>query len=386
MRHEAFPSEARWRSVRGYRLSFFSLAVLAILAVLSLFVPSATIQLSPATEWQSLTFTIHASASVTTVNLAGNVPARPTLAVMEHSKTIQTTGSAIVPDAPAKGLVRFRNLTTTLTGIPAGTVISTQTSPVIRFATTVDAVVEAGAGKTVDVPVQAVEAGSNGNLPADALVAIEGDLGTSVAVTNPDPMTGGTDRTARIQTAANRLRLHDALLAELLAECKTNLSKALNVGDTFFPDTTTVSQVLGETYFPAESQSSDTLSLTMRIQCQAHYASLEDVNALAGMSLDAVLPDGFAPVSGGLVVQPAGVPVTDTDGITRWDVQAQRLLRARLDPLTVLQLCLGRRPSEAAQRLDASLPLAGSPVFQITPTWWPWLPLIPFRITIVTGG
>jgi hypothetical protein len=205
-------------------------------------------------------------------------------------------------------------------------------------------------------------------------------------VTNPDPTTGGSDRTAAIQTATDRSLVHETLLAELLGECKTDLQQTLTPGDIFFPDTLAVSQVLSETYFPAEGQSGDTLSLTMRLQCQARYASLADVNALGEMSLDANLPEGFDPASDGLAMLPASTPVTDADGITRWDTQAQRLLCARLDPLTAVQLSLGRRPAMALLRLNESLPLAGPPVIQIKPAWWPWLPAVPFRITVSIGN
>jgi hypothetical protein len=385
MRREVFPPEARWRSIIGLRLLFFSLAVLAIFAVLSLFIPSANIQLSPTTRLQSLTFTVSAGLHVTSVNLAGSLPARLTSVVVEHNKTIAATGSVAIPDARAQGSVSFKNLTTGLEGIPAGTLVSTQANPPVRFATTADAVVDAGVGKTVDVPVQAVEAGSTGNLPADALVAFEEvDLGTSLAVTNPYPTTGGTDRTAAIQTAADRSRIHRALLTELLEECKTDLQQTLSTGDLTFPDTLVVSQVLSETYIPAEGQSGDTLSLTLRLQCHQQYAAWIDVNALAEMSLDADLPTGYAPASAELTIVPASMPRTDADEITRWDVRVQRILYAQLDPQTAVQLSLGRTPAHAVQRLNESLPLEESAVIRVNPGWWPWLPLVPFRIAVTT--
>ncbi len=364
---------------------FFSLGVLAILAVLSLFIPSATILLSPATRLQKLTFTVSASSSLSTVNLAGSLPARQTSVIVEHNKTVEATGSAAIPNGRAQGLVRFRNLTTAVEGIPSGTVVSTQTSPPVRFTTTEDAVVEAGPNTTVEVPVQAAEAGSTGNLPADTLVAFEEvDLGTSLAVTNPSPTTGGTDRTVAIQTAADRSLVHTALLSELLEQCKTDLQQTLAPGDIPFPDTLDVSQVLSETYFPAEGQSGNMLSLTMRLQCHLRYASLKDVNSLAEMSLDANLPENFVPFPSGLTILPASIPITDTDKITRWDVKAQRLLHARLDPQTVIQLAFGRTPANVIHRLNKSLPLDASPVIHVKPGWWPWLPLVPFRITVST--
>jgi hypothetical protein len=61
MRHAAFPGEAHWRTLLGFRLLFFLLGILAVLALLFLFVPSATIQLSPETKIQSLTIPVSAS-------------------------------------------------------------------------------------------------------------------------------------------------------------------------------------------------------------------------------------------------------------------------------------------------------------------------------------
>jgi len=238
----------------------------------------------------------------------------------------------------------------------------------------------------VDVPVQAVEAGSSGNLPVNSLIVFEGTLGTSLAVTNPSPTAGGSDRSAAIQTASDRSLLHEALLAELLEECKTSLQKMLTPGDIYFPDTLAISQVLSEAYFPAEGQSGATLSLTMHLQCQVFYASLADVNSLAEMSLDANLPDGFVPTSDKLTVLISSTPLTETDGFTRWGMQAQRNLRSQLDPMTAVQLSLGRKPAGVLMRLKEAYPLAESPVIQIKPDWWPWLPVIPFRISVSIGG
>ena len=60
MRSEAFPTEARWRALLGLRLLFFFLAILAVLSLSFLFVPSATIQLAPETSLQNLTVPVSA--------------------------------------------------------------------------------------------------------------------------------------------------------------------------------------------------------------------------------------------------------------------------------------------------------------------------------------
>jgi hypothetical protein len=386
LRRDAFPPEAAWRSNFWLRFGFFTLAVVAILAVLSLFIPSATIHLKPAIGLQSLTITVSANRQVTSVNLAGSLPALLSHIIVEQSKSVQVTGMVPVPDTRASGLASFRNLTAAQVSIPAGTVIRTQSSPPVRFATTTDVVVSAGIDKTLDVPIQAIEAGTTGNLPAEALVSFEGELGTSLAVTNSSPTAGGTDKSAPIQTAADRSNLRAALMSEILGQCGTNFQKTLTQGDVFFPDTLEVSQVLSETYFPAEDQSGDTLSLTIRVQCQAQYAARTDLDALSKIALDASLPDGYLPISAELIELPLSAPITEAGGVTHWEMQVQRLLQAHLDPMIIVQLSAGRKPANAVHQLKKSVALAESPVIQVIPSWWPWMPLVPLRITVYSGN
>jgi hypothetical protein len=384
LRRAAFPPEPGWQGRGAIRLIVFSIAVLSLLALLAAFLPSASLTLQPQTQLQSLELTASAYPETTAVSLAGSLPARSVSAVLEASQTMDVSGSIVLPDRAAAGLVRFRNLTSGLVGIPAGTVVQTVAEPPVRFATTSDAVAEAGVGKTVDVPVEALEPGTDGNLSAEVLVAFEGDLGASLAVINPSPTEGGSDRIAPVQTASDRAQLHNRLTASLKEDCPRTLSASLASGDLFFPETAAIGQVLSESWFPAEGQSGETLTLTLKIQCQAGYASADDLQLLARLSLDATLPEGFKPLSQAISFLGTPVPQTDAGGVTRWQMQVQRLLSARLDPLAAIQLSLGRRPEEAARRLAAGLPLAEPPKIALDPSWWPWLPVVPFRIAVET--
>ncbi len=386
LQRETVPAEGRWRNLMGVRLLFFTLAVLSVLALLVLFFPSATVALKPETHMQSLTISISASPQVAAINLNGSLPARLVSIVIQRTKTSPATGSVITPNTPAAGMARFRNLNIGKMVIPSGTIVRTTGNPAIRFATTTEAVMPAGVARTVDVPIQAVAPGTSGNLPADALVAIEGDLGTSLAVTNTSPTTGGTDHKASIQTADDRTHLHDVLVSEILDLCKTALPKSLGQGDIIFPDTISVGQVLSETYFPADGQTGATLSLTMNLQCQARYAQAADISSLASLVLGANIPDGFQPASSAVTAVTSGIPVTDAHGNTTWKVLAQRLLRARIDPVETMQLIQGRSLAVAGQRLAASLRLVATPTIKVTPAWWPWLPVFPFRIAVAIAS
>jgi len=386
MQRADLPPEGHWQNLLGIRLLFFSLAVLAVLALLVLFFPSATVVLAPETRMQSQTISLSASQQESTVDLAGSLPAHLVVNILERSKTVPVTGSVITPNFPAAGMARFRNLGFAKVIIPAGTVVRTTGSPSVRFATSADAVMPAGVAKTLDVPVHAIEPGTSGNLPADTLVALEGDLGTSLAVTNPSPTTGGSDHIAPVQTADDRTHLQDALVAEILDQCKASLPQSIGQADTYFPDTLAIAKVLSETYFPADGQTGATLSLTMNVQCQAEYATAEDVNTLASLTLDTAIPSGFEPVSSAVTAVSSGVPITDANGITSWKVLAQRLLRAHIDPVETMQLIQGRSLNTAGRQLTSTLQLVAAPTIKVTPAWWPWLPVFSFRIAVSIGG
>jgi hypothetical protein len=384
MRQEISTPGAGWQDRFVYRFIIFTLGILAILAVLVTFFPSAIILLAPATQQQTLLLKTSSSTSFNAINLAGSLPARTTSLIIERTMSVPVTGSIAIPNSRATGSAQFRNLTTLAVVIPAGTVITTQAHIPVRFATLTDAKVEAGVGKILDQPIMAVEPGTSGNLPANALNSIQGNLGASLGVTNPINTSGGSDRISAIPTPGDRSTLHSNLLMSIFDECKTEIQHSLLPGDVIFPDTMVDSQILGETYFPAEGQIGDTLSITLRLKCQMQFAQHDDLNKMALMVLDLNLPKGYIPITGSLIIHSLSTPVTATDKITKLNLQVQRLLQAKVEPLNVIQMVLGHRLRSAKIILGQSLALNSPPVIQIKPTWWPWLPLIPYRIAVTT--
>ena len=386
MRREIYSEGTHWQERPAVRISFFTLAVIIVVALLILFIPSASVQLTPATKSQDLTISVLADPNVASVNLTGSIPAYSTTLFVEKNKTAKASGTVVLPDAVAKGKVVFRNLTGEKIEIPPGTILGTEAIPSVQFVTTEAAELPGTAGKTVEVPVKAVEGGIKGNLPKDTLILIEGDLGASLAVTNPEPTTGGSDRKVAAPTSADRNSLRDALQADVLSGCKTAFQESLGKKALFFPDTLKISEVVSEVYFPAEGQSGDTLSLAMNLQCQMQYASMDDLNTLAEMAMDVNIPAGYEVVPEGAIASVSEVPKTDADGTTRWKMETQRLMRNKIEEKIVLSLVQGRQLAEASRRLEEALPLDKPPEIRLTPTWWPWLPVFQFRVRVMTSG
>lgn len=363
------------------RILAFSLGVLAVLAIVAVLLPAAEIRLQPETRRQSVELLVRADPALSAVNFSGIVPARRQTIVVEGREYLPVTGELSLPGEFATGRVRFTNLTTQEVAIPAGTVVRTTGPEPVRFATTVAGSVPAGEGRTVLLPVRAVDPGSRGNLDADQLVAIEGELGTRLTATNPQRTTLGSDRLLPAPSPADREGLEEKLLDTLRDSALRELQANLQPGDLLLPDSLRVTQVLDSTFDPAGDEPADALSLNLRLECEALVVPGEALQALAVAALDANLPGGFTPQAASLEVrhltgpQPAGE-------VYQWRLQANRQIQAQVSAARAVSQVLGADIVTAQNQLAASLPVSASPQILLRPSWWPRMPVLPFRIQV----
>ena len=383
LRDQSLPARERWREHPIVRVGFFALGVFAVLALALLFLPHAKITLAPESKTQSLAIPVTADPALKSVFIAGNIPAREGTREVASSQQIASTGETAVPESEARGVARFRNLTASKIQIPLGTVVHTLGASPIRFATMQEAEIAAGVGKTVDVPIEAMGAGASGNLNVDLIQAIEGPLGLSLAVTNPAPTSGGTEGRVAAPSAADHERLRGLLMESLRAQVKLEMLADLPSGSVIFPDMVKDVIVLEEAYDPPAGETGAILTLTMRAKFSAQYASGDDLSELATLALSASLEDGFSAAPESPTFRSVGAPITDADGRTVFQLQVERRIRRTVDVRRVLSLAQGRRVDSALARLNEAFVFSSPPQIEMTPSWWPWLPLAPFRIDVV---
>jgi hypothetical protein len=244
--------------------------------------------------------------------------------------------------------------------------------------------VEAGVGKELESPIEAVEGGLAGNVEAETIVVVEGRLGLSLSVINPEPLTGGREIPSVQATDKDRERAKAELMETLEREARAQLEEDIEAGDILFEDTFAVSQILSEEYDPPAGAVGTQLTLTMRAEFAMLYAAASDLTQLASLALNASLPPGFAAVSDALTVQPATHPSLAEDGSIRWKVRAERNIVRQINNGQVMQMIQGIRASRAQSLLEKNLPLKDAPEINLSPSWWPWVPIVPFRISVVT--
>ena len=382
MKEQSKAEEAKWRSKPIARVGFFAVGVIAVLTVTALFIPRAAIKLTPISQQQSIMIPVSANPDTASVFISGSVPARQTSALVAVTQTMAITSQGAVPNDKSEGIARFTNLTQIDLTIPAGTVIYTTDSPSIKFQTVNITHLPGGSKKFVEVPIIALEAGSSGNVAANAIQAIDGSLALSASVTNPDPTAGGTDLTATEAADADRQHLHDMVTAALDQQARQEVAASIGAHDLLLPNTLKADAPSQETYDPPAGQPGDMLKLTMSVQYSAQYVTADDLTQLAQTVLDASMPEGFVSNPDTMQFNSTNVFAADQSGSTHFNLQAERVITRQIQSSQVIFSALGLSPIYAKQVLQSNLPLAAPPTIDMSPSWWPWMPLIPFRIEV----
>ena len=385
-REQVQVQEEAWRTNPAVRLGMFSVGVLSVLVLVAVFIPRAQVTLSPVSTTQSITLPVTASPSIDSVFITGNIPAREKRVIVEGEHTVIVTGEGVVPQSKARGVALFRNLTQQSVTIPEGTILQAAQDALVRFMTLEEGVVEAGVGKTIELSVEALEGGIAGNLPENTLIVIEGRLGLSLSVTNPEPTSGGRERASVQASESDRLRVKNLLMKSLDEMAREKLREEISDGDMVFDQTLDASQILLEEYDPPAGASGTKLALTMQVEYSVNYAAASDLTELALLAMNASLPPDFraASASDAVILKPVTKPSIDENGAAQWTMKVEREIIQNVDPAHVTYLIQGYGSSSARTRIEENIPLEGAPQISLSPSWWPWVPIVPFRISVIS--
>jgi hypothetical protein len=376
--------DGAWRSLPVIRIGTFLLGVMAVLALVSLFIPHAQVILSPETDIQTATLPVQADPAINTVFITGKIPSRAVQVVVDGNLEKRVTGRVPVPQTKAQGIVTFRNLTEEAVIIPTGTMLTSTGLPGMRFLTVEQGKLPGELTATIDIPIEADSAGVVGNVDAETILAIEGNLGLFVTVTNAEPTSGGTDRLTNAATETDLASLRTNLLEELEEQALEEIKSLLAQDDQVFPDTLKIEQVIEENYNPPLGQPSSQVSLDLRVEFSASYVTGEDLTELASTVLNTSLPDEFIATGTPITFESLNSPRTDSEGVTSWTMRVSREMRKYVDAGKVILLVQGHSMDIALSKLEENLEIPNTSEIRLTPDWWPWLPLIPYNITVET--
>ena len=163
------------------------------------------------------------------------------------------------------------------------------------------------------------------------------------------------------------------------------MQESIGAKDLLLAGTLKLGEVQLETYDPPAGQPGNLLRLTLRTDFTANYVEEQDLRQLAEATLNASIPQGYVPREESMTFDVAGAPYPDATGTLHFDLQVSRKVVRTVEAERANAMVRGLPPLAAANVLQANLPLAGRPEIRMSPVWWPWMPLIPFRIDVISA-
>ncbi len=378
-RAELAPKESAWIKSLAGRVITFAIGVLSVLILAGLFIPRAVVTLQPESKLVSAVIPVQASLSFNSVSVSGAVPAHEIFITVDVEKTKTITSQISLPKTKAKGFVQFQNLSSSEVTIPAGTIVATQ--DLIRFETLNRVLLTGGVNKTVEVAIQAVNAGETGNVDAEKIISVESALGLSITVTNPEATTDGENENVIGANENDRENLKAEVLNDLKLKAESEIRLQLAEKDFLLVETIELKEILLEEFSAPENTAGDSLSLNMQAKFSARYILADDLQTLTSSYLNASLPEGFVVIDE-MKFDLLDAPLTDADGVTRFQLQVSQNSVKQVDVLQVFNIIRGKNLQNARTELQNFFVLRQEPQISITPAWWKWLPLIPFNILV----
>ncbi len=375
---------------RALATSLFWLVLAALLAGSAVVLPGATVRLVPLSNQVTVTTLITADpeAEPGLVDPSRALIAARVIGVeVEGTTSVETTGSALRPTDKARGFAMFTNLIPDQTTIPAGTLLRTSAAQPVRFITLSDATLPGQIGQTVEVAIEAVEAGFEGNVPGGRINQVEGPLANRVGVANPEPTRNGDAAEVRSIAEDDMSRVRALLLQQLQQRAYAEMQTRLLEPTEFLPlESLSVVLVHAETYSGYAGQLQDRLSLTMRATVQGVAVDERLARQIAYAEIAGKVGPGYQIGSGSLVFRVGEVSQVDEQRRITFVMQGAGDVSAVIDPEKVLDMVQGTSVSEARRRLDQELLLAASPQIDSWPPFWPLMPALPLRIQVEVEG
>ena len=312
--------------------------------------------------------------------------------LFDDKLTAKTTGTATgtKPDeTKATGQELFKNLTTNDIRIPTGTLVQTTDSPPVRFLTTEEKVLPRSSilpiptVGTALINIQAFEVGPKGNVAADKITR---STSSEYLVTNPAATAGGKADQIPVVTQADYDKAVSQSDSDVKAraeqrtlEWKAGAAKGTNVYGVLWKRTGVVTPA-SDVVAKELTKDKPTFEITVTASATAYAVIADEPKTTAVAKLRQELASGMElDVTSAVVDQVIGASVAD-DGV-HWRVRAQGK-QVPQPKTTQMTAALAGREYEAVGPLAEQL---GFKLRSITPwpEWWPRLPVLDSRITIV---
>lgn len=368
------------------RWIIFVIGLLSTFLIIFIFIPSARVNLSLQSEKQSIQMKFRSDPTIQQINMTGAIPFRIVEIEMEGQMEGESTGVIRIPDKKASGEVTFRNLSDKEIFIPLGTIVRTSGDPLIRFETTKEAVLKPGIESLIKIPIISLTGGTIGNVPIGSITSIENDLGGNIVAINNDAISGGVD----IKTFSPTELDYEKLKIELIELLKLNSIAEIREANPqviLIPEKTIkIVEIISEERIPEVGDPAERHLLRIRASVSGWIFSQEDIEESVRMAMNADLNAQFHANAGDIELQIIEDSVIFDNNELQWDVKATREISAYVEKNDIIQNILGLKIESAKTMLKNEIKLSNDPLIEISPSFWKYLPFLPFRINMVIDG
>lgn len=373
-----------WIPSTTSRILGFTLGVTAIFSLVIVLLPSASIKLTPQYQYYSLTLGIQAVPGLQSLKLnTASVPVQIISIDVTGKMNAAATGSIESPNLAASGEVTFTNLTTDTLIIQNGLIVRTTGDQPVRFVVMQAGELAAGQGNSITLPVNAMTPGEIGNIPANSLTAMENPLGLKVAVTNQQPMSGGTSSVSPIPTQEDRDKLYQALKRSLENNSLDEVNNLLDPGDILLSKDPLLISVEEQIFTPGLSTLSDYLELSLHLKLDYQIVKHEDLQSLAKAILQPNLPADSLIAIDDPVIENITLPEIQENNTYHWEVRINQKVYPEINTEFVINQSVAMPVGMAAQWMQENLPLEKPPDISLFPAWWSQMPILPIRIGVI---
>jgi hypothetical protein len=374
------PAWQRWM-LRYLAISAYVFTLAALFVAAAYAIPGATITLEPEVQSLQVVKQVVADPQLGEVEQSGlSVPGRVLVTVQEWEADVETTGTIEVPDARAQGSVIFVNQLDQPASVPAGARVSTSAGRRIVFQTLAPVEVPGVVGGTVETDVVAVEPGDQGNVAANLINRVEGQLSLQLQVRNLEPLAGGGVRVEKAVTQADQERLRSQVLQQIQLLSLAELQSQVDGQEFLARDSLRLVEILHETYSHFPGEQTDRLQLDIRAEFQATAVDESQAVGLVYEAVAGAVEVGYKLVPESLSFSSGRVIAVDDDGRVTFEMTGKGRIAADLALAEPLQRISGQRLEPAMAYLYESLPLQEYPSARVWPSWFERIPFLLVRV------
>ena len=170
-------------------------------------------------------------------------------------------------------------------------------------------------------------------------------------------------------------------MESLRRDAESELRAKIAPADLLLLDTFEVVKIVEESFEPAKGQPGKTLTLNMQVEFSAQYVAGDELKTLSLSTLNSSVEDGFEAAdlpTYRVITEPS----TDGKGVSHFELEVTRILLRQVESMEVFSIVRGHQLRFAQKDLTAILALRKAPTINMTPEWWPWMPLIPFNLLV----